>query len=1205
MANGLRLQIQTLGALRVSASGEPVPLGGRSAERLLAFLAFHHDVPVFRAALAATLWPDSDESVARRWLRQGLWQLRRSLGALADRVDIHQDWVALRLQARDSLDLLILNDPSVAVQGDFLAGWSDEWVLEARRIASQQRLRALESAAFQAEEAGDWAQAVALAHRALELDGLREAMHRVLMRVHLRDGARRSALTQYQNLAAQLLELGVEAEYETQLLAQQAQVPAQIIPTHEAKRTAFIGRQSERATLRQAVGVTGQPVTWATAGSLGGRVVWVEGEAGIGKSRLVEEFAQEARRRGVAVFWGECAEAVGNPFQPLVDALNAGMDDIKTAWLRERLPRATVASLGHVLNRFQVLSTVPGVVADSALLEVMVQLASIGPTVLVLDDLQWADSATRRWLLSLGAQLSILPFSLVLIARPSEPDGSGLTFGQRLAATHPFVSLLLEPMSDLEASSLVAQVTDNADVLQSALVHGQGNPLMLLELARHRSTQQATAIGAIRFERQILERLAILDHTTRTLLERLSVMSVRLPLEALVAEDGSQVLHRVELLSKLGWLVSRQEAVEIAHDAIRAVIRGQLDDGNDLLPDLHAAALRVLSRVPEISPATLAYHAEASHQWGWAAQQRLEAARDALRLHAYDMTLEHAEAGLRLVDHEQDTRRDGTRREALLSVRLPALEALGRWSELVAACQHRITELQNPLKIVDLKALSVRALLRLGSLEEARVVALEALRIADTEPRAKPVALSAFGLVAFRSGDLAAALSARREAVALSQPLEAERRAEFEYLLANSLIEAGQLEEAKTLLAGVARAHRVGQPAAYADALARLGVIWTLAHHPGRAESAYRIAAERYRVAGKRPALAATLNNLAVLQRDLGRIKLALETHERALTMYRAMNDRTGETATRLNLAVLYAIELGDEGAVQQQLEAIDGLNPDRTRSSGDAMIVYARACLQADTRAAVGLIEQHLKLERPWTGADLSVRLLLARFMTALGELAPAREFLTQIELRTDSLELPDVWLVWAEWHVTAGEFAAALKVLNRLERDAATLPLHRQHLLRHRALLGLKRETPALEALEAARAAAGERLRGFSDEQRLWAMERALELRPIRDTWQRLGTRRAEVSLPVSSQRDGRGKSVRAQVRVQWTPWEYSDSLIQDAVQRRHHQLERLIAEAHRQGASPTLEALRTAVGASLATVKRDLARLRTEHAGTKDFK
>jgi len=197
----------------------------RASQRLLAFLAIRGGV-ISRAAVAGTLWPDTTEARAYSNLRSALARLecthRQMLHAsklelgLAEGVTVdirHAQTLARRL-----LDPAVPPEQSdlsstaiVALSGDLLPGWYDDWVLVEAEEWRQLRLHALEALADQLTADGCWGQAADAASAAVRAEPLRESAHAALIQVHLAEGNQSEAVREFTHYRALLhAELGLE-----------------------------------------------------------------------------------------------------------------------------------------------------------------------------------------------------------------------------------------------------------------------------------------------------------------------------------------------------------------------------------------------------------------------------------------------------------------------------------------------------------------------------------------------------------------------------------------------------------------------------------------------------------------------------------------------------------------------------------------------------------------------------------------------------------------------------------------------------------------------------------------------------------------------------------------------------------------------------------------------------------------------------------
>ena len=239
---------------------------------------------------------------------------------------------------------------------------------------------------------------------------------------------------------------------------------------------ALVGREVE---LRQAIAALDEARAAA-------RVVLVEGEPGIGKTRLLEELTAEARRRGVTVLWGHAYEGGATPafwpWLPVVRALvargGAAAAAPELTTLLERDDDADDAGPGD-RTRFRVLEAVTALLADAA---------AEAPLVVVLDDLQWADLASLEVLTFVARELGDRPVLLAGTVRELEVgrNDSVVEALATLSRVHSTRRVALRGLSHLQTAELLRAATGRD--LEPAVVaaiqdRAEGNPFFATELA--------------------------------------------------------------------------------------------------------------------------------------------------------------------------------------------------------------------------------------------------------------------------------------------------------------------------------------------------------------------------------------------------------------------------------------------------------------------------------------------------------------------------------------------------------------------------------------------------------------------------------------------------------------------------------------------------------------------------------------------------
>jgi DNA-binding SARP family transcriptional activator len=227
----MTVRMRLLGRVSIEQDGQPPTDLPAKALELLSFLLLHRDRAHSREELAALLWPDAGAALARKYLRQTLWQLQSALAAELlllrpgwVRIDADADWWldvdAFERAWEASRDVAgagltgmqahELEEAVVLYRGDLSEGSYSDWCIYERDRLQLTYLAMLEKLMGYCEAQHRYSQGVAYGHRILRHDPAREVTHRQLMRLHYRAGDRTTALRQYERCAEALdRELGL------------------------------------------------------------------------------------------------------------------------------------------------------------------------------------------------------------------------------------------------------------------------------------------------------------------------------------------------------------------------------------------------------------------------------------------------------------------------------------------------------------------------------------------------------------------------------------------------------------------------------------------------------------------------------------------------------------------------------------------------------------------------------------------------------------------------------------------------------------------------------------------------------------------------------------------------------------------------------------------------------------------------------------
>jgi DNA-binding SARP family transcriptional activator/ABC-type transporter Mla MlaB component len=646
----LTLKIFLLGQFRLQADNIKFELPSRPAQSLLAYLALNAGVTQRREKLAGLLWPEAPEANARSYLRQALWRIRKSLEGASlnpeDYLKLSEIEVFFDQTADYSLDadqVLKKTDAQSTDQlihslslyrGELLPGFYEEWVIAERDRLQAAYLQKMNQLLEMLLSDARWDEALHWSEQWIRLGYSPEPAFRALMRAHAGLGDQTMISATYQRCVESLdRELGVPPSPETrllyeQLLSREANQPASRTITQadfEHRQPAFLEKEQTRPVERQ-VFVARQPelarleqvLNRALSGQ--GGVLFVTGEAGSGKTALIQEFTHNAQRTYADLIFanGSCNAqiGIGDPYLPLREILGMLTGDVEARWaagaitseharrLWNMLPftARAVASIGpDLIDTFVLGSSLlersrayaPGGADWLTRLESLIQraekdvrqrldqsdlldqyskvmqtLAREAPLVLVLDDLQWADRGSISLLFHLVRRLTGKRILIIGAFRPEEVavgiDG----------ARHPLETVVNELLREFGDIIIDVDQAERHDFVES-LLDSEPNQLGLPFREMLYKQTRGHALFTIELLRGLQERGDLVKDTNGEWRQGASLDWEKLPVrvEAAIAE-------RIDRLP----------------ESLQAVLRAASIESGDFIAEVLARILRVDER---------------------------------------------------------------------------------------------------------------------------------------------------------------------------------------------------------------------------------------------------------------------------------------------------------------------------------------------------------------------------------------------------------------------------------------------------------------------------------------------------------------------------------------------------------------------------------------------------------------------------------
>jgi predicted ATPase/DNA-binding SARP family transcriptional activator len=1205
------LRLYTFGGLRIERNGQPLQLPTQKARELLAYLVAFRDRLHPRSVLAGTLWPDLPEEKARRRLSDTLWRVRRTLGDhvmtdeehvwfnpdLPHRLDVREfeerleKYVGRQRSGASSTDplstrLMGLSEAVSLYAGPFLDGVYQDWVFLERERLRGLYLEALGYLLEHHKQTGDYAAALTTAQQLVACEPLHEAAHRELMRLYHLLGRDAEAVAQYHRCRAILREeLDVAPAPETTALyeilsrdtlpppsAPTAHLPAPARrPVCDLDELPLAGRDAERSALLGHL---------EAAASGQGGIILLEGEAGIGKSRLAQELVAGALWRNVDAAMAQGGEiATSSSYALLLAALTPALTSLRVRQLTHLLDRVhlqavapLLPSIGQALGDASPLPELPPSQArerlQQALVALVLGLARLAPQLLVLEDLQWADAETLSLLPLLLPHLAESRALLLLTGRSVELRANPAVWStlQVLDRAGPFPRYTLSRLDVDTVGCLVQQLLnqDNPTLASHLARESEGVPLYLVEILkawRDEDHLLPDEGGGWRWrgdapaaptsqpgEAVIGHRLSHLSPVAEEVLAAAATVGAEVDLDLLACvcnllapasdvADPEHYLSASDDLLRLGFLVETDTGYRFSHEQVRRAVYHRLPPRQR--QKLHRGVAQALEALFPEQFEPLARHFIAAGEREPAIHYLNRAAERDRELYAHQSALACYDRLLELLAHLDDR-----------SARYDVLRARAEVLEWIGDCEAQGRDLEEMLNLA--KALS----------DETR---------------------------------LARALHARSEW----------HRLQGRYELAN--------EDARAAL----EIHRLrGNDRGQAALLTQLGRNFLRTDDCRQAAACFREALPVHEAAGDLVGQIECLTGLAYIAQYGGDFSLTLTYYQRSLALAEATDDvhRVGEMLSRCGIAY---VDLGDieaaESHLHQALQLAEASGDRRTcamtqvRLSHAALQRSAFATAQAYLEAA---LETFRAVQDPhWEGLTLST---LGEAVLLQGDPVAARQHLEAAHRchmalgAGDNAAIDLSYLARAE--AALGDEAAAWEhsqqVVAKMEAEwSGTEQMPEAHYNHFCVAEATRHWAAARAALEGAAKLVHERAALISDP--AWQESYRTGLRVNRVVAETLASQpppgRLRVRLAHADAPTHRRPTPDETITVIWTVegGEPDAALAkrEGKIALRRQRILRLLAEAEAATALPAIADLAGALDVSPRTVRADLAALRQQ--------
>lgn len=572
----MTIRIKLFGVPHVERDGERIFFPYNKINAMIYYLAVNETIT--RTEIAGLLWPDEDEAIAKKNLRNAIYQAKRCIGE-----DFILSPKKLLLELNRSLGIVcdatqFAEDPKANLalyEGPFLQGFYvkdseqyDFWVTRMRGFYEEKYIAHAYQQLEKEIEEGHNEHVEKSIHTLIDMDEYDERSVRLLMRYYAKTGRTGKVIETYYNLKKLLRdELGVSPDIETKTIYEEAVNQIDVSERHvNLHEEFFYGRFQERALLQKNLQLLPKHQAKSQL---------IKGEAGIGKSALLRKTLEETGEDAVilqAYCYNAEQEYALRPFAVLIERMGEALErlgiPLPTYWdstMKQLFPPLESATkelffpeVSKGLN-FDLLTQI--------FLEGMREIARSHSLIIVLEDIQWLDDVSVRLLTSVMLRMEKHAIFL-LTARPE----MNRELEDALATLNSYglvESIVLHRFDREQSFAFIKEALKkpvSSEIMEKIYQETEGNPFFLTEYVQLLTTSETELLMTEKMKDALRARFAYLSKPERDVLDLVSFFYDEAPLSVLtnlMGRSESDIIGLIEHLEHINILTERAHESDI------------------------------------------------------------------------------------------------------------------------------------------------------------------------------------------------------------------------------------------------------------------------------------------------------------------------------------------------------------------------------------------------------------------------------------------------------------------------------------------------------------------------------------------------------------------------------------------------------------------------------------------------------------------